>query len=291
MVVFLLLLCLLSSCQSWRVNRKNAVEAFNRGNEAREEGALNDAVEFYNDALFFDPDMVAASFNLALALEELGNYQEAEDLLLDLQSQDPFNLRIFHALAYIKRQSGDIQGALNYYRGALEIFEADTPSLKGVVSIHRELKQMEQALEYQNFLIFLDDSAENRYELAAIYFDKEDFQAALEEYRLAFRLGTPDADNLSDAAEIAEKLELFDESLAYYLQASKSAGEQKARILFNIARLRLNSLFRYAEGFQSLQDSLNSGFKDEKALEELKSNAPEAILPAIVKIIKNHLEI
>ena len=276
----LLLLLVPSGCRTWTRAEQKAAEAYNRANTLREEGSLKEAEEAYRLALKFNPNMAAPAFNLALVLAELERFPDALDILKRLRRRDSDNLEIIRAAAWMHLRAGDAQEALALYREALEVFEADQESLRGIAGIFEDSGRVSEALEYRRALVRLDPSAAHRRDLARALAAADRFPEALDEYRMLILDNQGDAGLFTEAAEAALESAEAAEAARYYQQAVTLQADN-AEAWISLASVRFTHLEDYEGGLEALGAALKSGFKDQERLEELTAASPPDIRPSI----------
>jgi len=84
-------------------NNKNAELAFSKGLECYRRGQLDDAIECYKKALFFDPNNAIASYNLGLAYKSKLDYLNAEKAFQATLKLNPDMLEARTMLAVVYR--------------------------------------------------------------------------------------------------------------------------------------------------------------------------------------------
>ena len=103
-------------CRTWSSREERAAQAYNDGNTYREAAMYEDALSAYHLALEHEPEMAAATYNLALTLVELKRSDEALEHLHSLNQRDPRNLKVLRAMAWTAWNSGRAQASLDYYK-------------------------------------------------------------------------------------------------------------------------------------------------------------------------------
>lgn len=98
-----------------------AQDWFDLGNAWLEKGDWKKAGQAYSHALALDSSFAGASYNLARALTESGDYDLALKALDALAARDPGNVKIIAARAYALYKKGDAKAALRTYRELLSL--------------------------------------------------------------------------------------------------------------------------------------------------------------------------
>lgn len=89
-----------------------------------------EAIEDFRSALLYSPDSPLLQLELAQALGEQGQVDEAENYLLNLRTRDPENSPVNLELARVAAQQKDIDRATRYYHDAMYGHWPDTPHEK-----------------------------------------------------------------------------------------------------------------------------------------------------------------
>jgi tetratricopeptide (TPR) repeat protein len=98
-----------------------AREWYELGNAWLDKGEWKRAGEAYSHAIALDPSFSGASFNLARALAEAGDYDGSLRIIADLAKRDPKNIRVLSIRAYALYKKGDAAAALKAYRAVLDL--------------------------------------------------------------------------------------------------------------------------------------------------------------------------
>lgn len=279
-------LAVIPSCRTWSAREERAAASFNLGNQLRESGRLDEAVEAYKTALFYQENLASASYNLALTLTELNRFGEAMAHLDSLLERDPTNLKVLRAMAWVAWMSGDADVSLGYYRTALDIFPGHIPSLKGISDVLERTGRSAQALEYRELLVDLEDSTASRLHLADTMVEIGRDPDALEIYRDILSSDPNNNDALLGAAVISERLDFLRVSLTYWLKLAEIRNG--AEDWWHVARIRLTSIGDYEGGLRALENALSEGFHDKQAFEDLIASTPPEIRPAVRNLLSDN---
>jgi len=270
----------LGGCSTWNSRKTRAIIAYNQANSFKDAAMLMDAEASYRQALTYNPNMRAASYNLALILVELGSYEEALARLKDLQSERPDNLSVLRALAWASRRSGNEEESLDYYTEALALFPADVESLKGYSELLESLNRPSEAIKTRRFVVELEDSVSSLNSLAATLLMAGHYQESLSLYRRALIREVDNQNALKGAYEASLALKQYRHAVDYLLRRVAVGGSDEG-IWWNIARLKFIELGEYPGGFSALKRALEEGFSDSKAIDELLENAEPTLRAAI----------
>ncbi|MEM1411714.1 MAG: tetratricopeptide repeat protein [Pseudomonadota bacterium] len=113
-----------------------------------EAGEFSEAEALFREELEANPENTEATLMLAQLRQQLGDLDEALDLVLEAERLEPFNPNIFHArgVMHINRQEGDEAGRA--FRQALDINPNHTASLNGLAFIELAAGRLEAAEHY-----------------------------------------------------------------------------------------------------------------------------------------------
>ena len=233
-------------CRTWSSSEELAADAYNRANLLREKGLYPEAIENYRLALDENPDFYAASFNLALALVQSGEFAEGEAVLENLILLDPGNGMILRALAWAAERSGSLETALVRYNTAIDEFNRDLEALQGRANLLDSMGRHDEASEDRRVLVELDGSTENRLNLAGSLQQAGHPDLALQEYREILVTDPENRSALTGAALTAENSGLYGEALSYRRLAAEVSGDDGGEQWWHIARLLLTEFGSYA---------------------------------------------
>lgn len=82
-------------------------------------GRAKEAIENFRSALLYSPDSALLQLELAQALAEQGQMDEAQNYLLNLRTGDPENAQVNLELARIATRQGNTDAATTYYHDAM----------------------------------------------------------------------------------------------------------------------------------------------------------------------------
>jgi tetratricopeptide (TPR) repeat protein len=129
-----------------RVLKDRASIAFAQlAEEYRRAGRFHEAIDTCRTGLSHHPGYLSAHVTLGRALIEIGETQLAEDELRRVLTAAPENLAAIKGLADIHHRRGELEGALEHYKRALE-FAPHDPDLEHLVAqLTRTLEPIRQA--------------------------------------------------------------------------------------------------------------------------------------------------
>jgi tetratricopeptide (TPR) repeat protein len=203
-------------------NTVRSKAAFKDGNRLYKEANWRKAIEMYEKALSFDPNMAEAHFYLASSHQAL--YRPGKD--------DPEN-------------KARLDQAIEHYQKAIEVNKSDTPNaekvrlnaLGALTAIYSEppYQDYEKALSYAQELVSKNpNDSKNLYAIANLYEKFGKIQEAEETYKKVAELNPSDTKACGALAAFYNK-PLWDESGAVWADTSK--GGRRAKFDLAIATL------------------------------------------------------
>lgn len=100
---------------------EQAAPVFEKGNDYFNEGDKERAIDEFKKALQIQPDYLPATFNMAVALGDLGRFAEAEKVLLDVVERDASIVETYNSLGYVYYKQGNFDKARQHFEKALEL--------------------------------------------------------------------------------------------------------------------------------------------------------------------------
>lgn len=98
-----------------------AAPHFERGNDLMNENKKEEAITAFRQALAIQPDYLPATFNIAVALGDLGRFEEAEAVLQEVLDKDASIIEAYDSLGYVCYKKGDLAAARLHYMKILEL--------------------------------------------------------------------------------------------------------------------------------------------------------------------------
>jgi tetratricopeptide (TPR) repeat protein len=202
-----------------RVISKEAAEDYRlQGFEAQQKGNLDEALTFYTKAMALKPDNVSVVYNdTGIVYEKLGLKDRAEEYYLQAIREDPQYLPSYMNLAYLYKDQGQTQKAVEYFhrrvvlakeddfwvqKAKQEIFALD-PSYRQKILL-KEAHELQQELIRQagEELAQKVAKADDYYDKGKILAQKEEYNKAIAYYNQALLL-TPNNPKILKAREDA----------------------------------------------------------------------------------------
>jgi tetratricopeptide (TPR) repeat protein len=120
--------------------------SFNLGQAFFDDGRLMEAQAAFHRASFLDPDMAMARVHEAVVLSDLGRFDEAEAMLLEVIRKHPGNGQALEAMGFIYAQASQWGKALEYYARAVLEMKGAKPTIDSRDEAARRLKAETEAL-------------------------------------------------------------------------------------------------------------------------------------------------
>ncbi len=98
-----------------------AAPHFEKGNDLYNENKKEEAIKEFQKALDIQPDYLPAKFNIAISLGDLGRFNEAEKILLDVIEKDASIAEAYNSLGYLYYKNGKLKKARDNFNKAIEI--------------------------------------------------------------------------------------------------------------------------------------------------------------------------
>ena len=111
------------------------------------------SIEYFNRALYYDPENLAAMNNLANSYKAQDYFDKAEGLYLKIIEKDSQNLKALNNYANLKQELSDFEGAIVLLFKALKINPTENNILFSLASCHQNIGNFEKSLEFANKLL------------------------------------------------------------------------------------------------------------------------------------------
>lgn len=246
-----------------------AQDWYELGNSWLEKKEWKKAGEAYSHALAIDHNFSGASYNLARALAEAGDYASSLRVLDSLAKRDPGNVRVAAARAYALYKNGDAEAALKAYRKVLDLDAYAPDAVYNVALLELATGDASSAIADLEKLAVAAPEDGQLFLLIAKADDKiGDAAAALTAYEKAKELGKADTDALQRMAELYNDAKRYPDAMDSFAAVVK-ADPKRAGAWFSLARLRLIVASDSEQGLAALKSALDAGFSDKKAATDL----------------------
>jgi uncharacterized protein (TIGR03032 family) len=100
---------------------EHAAPLFEKGADLYNENRKEEALVEYAKALKVQPDYLPATFNMAIALGDLGRFDEAEQVLLDVVERDASIVETYNSLGYVYYKKGAFEKSQQNFEKAIEL--------------------------------------------------------------------------------------------------------------------------------------------------------------------------
>ena len=278
----LAILILVAACASTSPSPA-AQEWYDLGNAWLDKGEWKRAGEAYSRALALEPSLAGASFNLARALTEAGDYKGSLGILEAIAKRDPGNVRVMAARAYALYKKGDAAAALIAYREVLALDPYAPDAVYNVALLEFTSGDAETAAtDLDRLVLAKPDDAQALLLLGKARDKSGETDLALAAWEKAKVLGKADAEALermgvlyNDARRFSDAMDAFD--------AAVKADPKRPAAQFALARLRLVVAADSEKGLAALKGALDAGFTDKDAVSALLA---EPDLPEREKVLE-----
>ncbi len=278
-----------------------AAEYYNIGNGYYELGNYQRAIRYYELALTRRPDLLPATWNLALALIHLHDYQTAEILLQEWLESDPENIEAREALAVVFRGQARTEESLQMFQKVLEIAPENTTALNNIGIILWELDRGDEAAEcFLRVLEYQPYEMNALYDLAVLYDELERTEPSLEYAETYVALAEEGRDVSVERILTAYSLlargytvqERYYRALEMYAvildHEAAEAGEYHRSAWFEQARILLTSVEDPDAGRESLRNALEQGFNDRSRIAQLLQDERMLDRPEVEAMLQEH---
>ena len=194
-----------------------------------------ETIEACQKAIELNPNLVEAHKTLGNALQKVGRLSEAMGHYARAIEIKPDFAETYANLGTLYATQKKWEQALNYYEKALEL-KSDFPGVyRHLAKVWKNLGSSENAQKMMAQAKYLETlhkhlSPEQHFQVAAQYYQKNKLSEALKHYELALKSAPTWLEAHQKAAEIAEKMGLWQQAAQYYrnildLQSSSSTAQ------------------------------------------------------------------
>lgn len=199
-------------------------------------------IQFYKRIIFFSLDSAKAHFNLALAYEKEGKYNEAIAEYNRVLEIDPNYFLVYNNIGNIYTSKNLYDEAIIEYRRCLEIEPNYFLAYNNLGNIYGLRQEYNKAIESYEKSIELNPSySESHSNLGLLYLENNIYQKAEKEFREALRLNPGSAEGYNNLGNFYGKRGLYDEAIIHYKQAIKlKANFDKAHFNLGVIYFKKN---------------------------------------------------
>lgn len=119
-----------------------AAPVFERGNDHFNAGRKEAAIEEFKKALAIQSDYLPATFNMAIAMGDLGRFEEAEKVLLEVVTNDASIVETYNSLGYVYYKQKKFEQAKASFEKALELKPDYQQAKTSLEILRREMQHM-----------------------------------------------------------------------------------------------------------------------------------------------------
>ena len=117
---------------------ERAAPLFEKGIDLFNDNKKEEAIEEFKNALAIQSDYLPATFNMAVALGDLGRYDEALEILQEVMENDASILETYDSLGYVYYKKGDFKSAQMQYKKILELDPKNEKAKNSLEILKRE---------------------------------------------------------------------------------------------------------------------------------------------------------
>ncbi len=268
---------ILLSCLSFQEKQELAEGYYNIGNVYVEQGDYSKAAAYYRRSLELNPGIYQASFNLARASIELGDYKVARELLLELLEEDESNQLLLEMVAYAYYYLGKNKEAKEYYERILEINPIYSPALRNLVLLEEADGNLVAAKTHLLVLMEHDNRKEYQVLLPELLQAEGRYDEALTKYNEVIELYGGSEEVYLAMKDISYRKEEYYNViplLESLITLAKEDREKLGAYYFEKSEVEFLYLENYPSGQKSLAKAIEAGFENGKRIDSLVRSIP-----------------
>ena len=123
------------------------------------------SVEFFTQALFHEPENIAAMNNLANSYKHLNQIEKAEDLYLKIIKKDPENIKALNNYGNLMQKLNNFNEAIKIYEKAFLINKNQLNILFSLAISHQSIGEFEKAKDYALKILDIDSKNTSAHKL------------------------------------------------------------------------------------------------------------------------------
>jgi len=277
---------LCAACASAPPRKAIAQDWYEVGNAWYDLGKWDKAGAAYAKAIALDPGFLGASFNMARALCESGDYKGALQAVERVLLNDPKNTRALSLKAYIYYRRGDSASALKTYEAVMEL-EPYAPDAVYNTALLREAKgeDAEAVKALEQLLSVKTDDAQALSLYARLLAKLDRKEEAAQTYEKLQGLGKASAADLMALGRLYEESSSFAKAIEAYAAAA-AADPKLPDAWFELAKLKLTEAEDGKGGLEALAKALAAGFSDREKASALLSSTSLVERESVLKALK-----
>lgn len=209
--------------QHWVTIYNQGVQFFNDARKVNNSGdspELQNAIKAFRTATEVSPDNGQAYGILANCLLASGDLDGALDAVSQGSAKDPSNFDINMTAGNIYSNAGDKESALIYYKKAVNIDPKDSKARRQLAQTYYDVGEKEMSLDTYEMAIAsetdINVKADLYYNLGVLNMQLGDYQAAEDNFSMAYDYNPDDIDALRGIAQTFESAEEWTRAEYYY---------------------------------------------------------------------------
>jgi predicted Zn-dependent protease len=241
-----------------------AAEWYEIGNAWYDQGKWDRAGTAYSRALALDSKLSAASYNLARALAESGDFVGALIAINGVIAGDPENVRALSTKAYILYKSGDARAALDVYARVLALEPFAPDALYNAALLREAAGEWTAALSgLEDYMKAKPDDEKFLLLYARALAEAKKGDEAIDAYGRLSKGGKLKAEDWIRLGKLHEAGRDYAKAIEDLAQAV-ALDPKLSGAWFDLARLRLAEAEDGKGGMEALTKALEAGFADKE---------------------------
>ena len=223
------------------MNKKKALESYEKGLAYAAKGNLSSAEKAYRKAITFYPEFFEAHNNLGNLLAKQGRFLLAYDSISEARKLLPSNAKITNKLGYLSQSLGEISKAIDLYRSAIKYDASYAPAYINLGVALRELGRYQEALEAYDKAIALDGKQyQPLLNKGALLNELHNFSEAKEVLEKAIHINAKDASAHNNLGNTYVEINQPDNAIQSFSRAL-SLSPNNVNTLLNLANTHLGT--------------------------------------------------
>ncbi|WP_019504759.1 tetratricopeptide repeat protein [Pleurocapsa sp. PCC 7319] len=211
----------------------------NLGNIFEQQGKLESAEEYYQQALKLKPDYAEAFYNLGNVLDKQGKLEAASASYQQALKLNPQLAEAHHNLGNVLKQQGKLEAAIASYQQALRLKPDYAQAHHNLGNIFFNQGKLEAALEsYQQALRLKPNYAQSLHQSGNIYLQRGKPDTALKFYQQVLKIKPNHAEALHQSGNALKQLKKLEAAIKCYQQALEI--EPDPNTYFNLGNIFFN---------------------------------------------------
>ncbi|MCX8173529.1 MAG: tetratricopeptide repeat protein [Thermoplasmata archaeon] len=238
-----------------------------RGNLRFESEDFDGAIKCYNEALKLSPDNVAALYNKANALLQIGRNEEALRILEKLVKNNPDIEEIWNNLGNIYARRGKVEEAVKAYTKAIELNPDYTVARYNLGMVLAQRGEYAAAMDQFSRVLEREEMVEAYCAMASCEYATNNFQQALKTINKAISLNSKNIDAWLLRAAVLAELEKTEDA-SNTLKECMKINPENAEVYLAAAKLAAKH-HRLREAEETLKDAVERAPENAQAWELL----------------------